>query len=442
MARFANPFRHQLPVLSPVTAAALARGLSQGLGSPLPGVADPRSQLLDALIRAYRARDGVLLGSGTQALTLALAAARQMAGDPAAPVALPAYSCFDLVTAAVGSRSRVTFYDLDPASLAPETSSLEAALEAGARVVVLAPLFGIPMDRGALEPLLERWDAVVVDDVAQSHGARWQGEPVGAGSELAVLSFGRGKGWTGGGGGALLVGSDRASGSLHRVFEEGRPDRAGVGSSMRSWARAAAVWGVGRPDLYRIPRSVPALGLGETRYREPEPLREMSPGAAAILLATALRVEGEAEARRRHAGELLSLIEAAGVDPGIRGPVGGEAGYLRLPVRVRGGSVRVKRVRGAEARAGLAGTADPERARMLGAEGGYPRMLPELPQVADWLAEGRGAEAHRARWPGADALVQELVTLPTHSRTRRHERQELVSLLPAEGSDAGGSTSG
>jgi len=92
--------RHQLPVYSPVTAKASFLAVAQALHLG----ADPRPQLRALLEREYDAQSVLLCGSGTQALTIAIREARKRV-DPAAPVALPAFSCFDVATAAVGAAS-------------------------------------------------------------------------------------------------------------------------------------------------------------------------------------------------------------------------------------------------------------------------------------------------------------------------------------------------
>lgn len=422
MSAYANPFRHQLPAYSPVTARALAAGLQAGLVAAAGVGTDPRELLRRHLEEAYAARRVLLLGSGTQALTLALEVARFGGEDGEAPVALPAYSCFDVATAAVGAGVPVRFYDLDPETLGPDPESLERVLSQGARTVVLAPLFGVPLDRELLDPLLQRWAPLVVEDAAQAHGARWQGEPLGAGGDLVVLSFGRGKGWTGGGGGALLA---RSASAVEALSRAGRPDAgdlvpAGVGRGVGALLRATALWAMARPDVYRVPCAMPWLGLGETHYRAPEPPASMPAIAAAVLWAARHAAADEAMVRRRHGRELAALLEERGAVGFVRVPPRGTAGYLRFPLRVPGG---------------LAGLADPERGRFLGAEDAYPRILPELPPRAGKVLGTKPAasEGEATEWPGAEALVRELVTFPTHSRTRSWERRELVSLVPVTG---------
>ncbi|MET0399208.1 MAG: DegT/DnrJ/EryC1/StrS family aminotransferase, partial [Longimicrobiaceae bacterium] len=193
------PLRHQLAVYSPVSLRAGGRAAGDAL---LRG-ADPRAPLLAELLRDYAAGSGALCGSGTQALQLALVEARRRGGD--APVALPAFSCYDVAAAAVGAGVRVALYDVDPGTLAPDPESLERVLAAGARTVVAGPLYGVPLEWDTLRGAAGRHGALLVEDAAQGHGASWHGRPLGSLGDLSVLSFGRGKGWTGGRGGALLA---------------------------------------------------------------------------------------------------------------------------------------------------------------------------------------------------------------------------------------------
>ena len=74
------------------------------------------------------------------------------------------------------------------------------------------------------------------------------------------MSFGRGKGVTGGRGGALLVNPGWRGGS------DESPLLPGIRGVMEVPALKAQ-WLLARPWLYRIPASLPFLGLGDTVYR-------------------------------------------------------------------------------------------------------------------------------------------------------------------------------
>src|SRR3989454_9778627 len=173
-----GPLWRQVPVYSPLTLDAAWRAATQALSRR----DDPRPRVERLLRALYPAREAVLLGSGTHALGLAIRVAVRVVGEPCV-VALPAFSCYDVATAAVGADVHIALYDVDPWTLAPDLDSVTATLAEGARVVVVAPLFGIPVDWDAIEHCLAAFGALAIEDAAQGHGARWRGSPLGSRSE-------------------------------------------------------------------------------------------------------------------------------------------------------------------------------------------------------------------------------------------------------------------
>lgn len=344
----------------------------------------------------------MLFGSGTQALAAALRL--HAAGSRAdRAVALPAYCCYDVASAAVGANARVLLYDLDPRTLAPDLVSLERALLDGARVVVVAPLYGVPVDMAPLSALATSHGAALVEDAAQAQGAFWRGRRVGALAETSVLSFGRGKGWTGGAGGALLLRGD-AAGAADALVPAEAPGAAGD-AVMIGKATAQAL--LASPNLYGLPASLPWLHLGETRYHAPTEPRSISNAVAALVLETEEAAGHEVERRRANAARLDALLDGLPRCHRFGAPDGAVPGWLRYPVRLAAGTADVLRRRG----------------RRLGVAAAYPDTLAHLPALAQRLTSGRRV------WPGAEALVRELVTLPTHSRLRQAELIEVVRLV-------------
>jgi dTDP-4-amino-4,6-dideoxygalactose transaminase len=349
----------------------------------------------------FCSEDALLCGSGTQALQLALLAPRARSGGKDL-VALPAYTCYDVASAAIGADARVIFYDVDPASLTPDMESLARTLESEPAGVVIAPLYGWQPDWDTLRALSERHGVTLIEDAAQSFGARWRGRATGGLGELSVLSFGRGKGWTAVAGGALLG---------------PEPDLAPLTASLpaapnaedaRLLVRGLVQWGFGRPMGYAIPNMVPGLRLGETIYHPPRPVRRMSATAARLAAATVQDAESEAEGRRARARVLADELRSLAA-PHLRIPSvgsGTEPGSIRLPVLVSGrGRARLLR-----------------EGRALGIMPGYPLPLPELPPLAAKIVG-------RQPYPGAATLAQTLVTVPTHSLLSLGDMHRIVTLL-------------
>lgn len=386
--------RRELPVYSPVRFRSLLAGAAGALGA-----GRPRERLFELLAERFGTEDVLLTDSGTSALRLALTAAARFADgvsrtSPAREtVLLPAYCCYDVATAAVGAGVRVRLYDLDPDTLGPDWPSLEAALDEGASAVVAVHLYGLPVDIGRCARLAEQVDALLIEDAAQGFGGQLRGRPLGSLGTLGVLSFGRGKGVTGGGGGALLANDEAGRRALELVRGVPAPGRRGTGPLVR----LAAQWALGRPSIYGLPAALPWLGLGETHYRPPRPPRGIGRGPAAAVVANWEASCAEALTRRDHAGRLADL----GL-PGVTAALKAGACPLRLPLRL----AEVDRAMGRE------GVFKSERERQLevreGIVAGYPQPLYELPAAAGWgLPPGHS--------PGAARLARELRTAPTHS---------------------------
>lgn len=346
----------------------------------------------------------LLTDSGTTALRLAF---RAISRDwPRRPVALPAYSCYDLATAAVAADVPVLFYDLDPETLGPSLESLERVLREGVAAVVLAHLYGIPVDLDPVLELTETAEVAVVEDAAQGAGAQIDGRPLGSFGSLSVLSFGRGKGTTGCGGGALLAHDPRGRSWIDAVQGEvGERTRRGVGQL----PELVGQWLFGRPVLYSVPAALPFLNLGETVYREPRPARGVSNLSAGVLRGTLRLQADELRHRRRNAETLRRWMSSADGLKAITPPEGSTPSYLRLPVLAKGTMIEV-----------LTG----DESRSLGVMPGYPKRLDQLRPMQSQIQ----ANEHSA-WPGAEALTRQLFTFPTHSRLTEEGLSRLADLV-------------
>ena len=379
------------PVSSPVAPGEVARGAFAAAGIADAPLDDVRAELAGA----FGARSVTLTDSGTSALVLAFRALVPRDGV----VALPAYACIDLVAAAIGAGVRVRFYDLDPGSMSPEPGSLRATLGRGADAILVAPLYGYPVDMPAVAALAGERGIPVIEDAAQGAGSTLGGVRVGSFGAVSVLSFGRGKGTTGGSGGALLVHDavlvDRCAAL---AAELGPPSR-----GWRDVCLLAAQWALGRPSLYAIPSSIPALRLGEMVYHAPRDPRPIS-AAAARMVQWALAADGVELARRRaNARELEAACAGSTGFVPISHAQGSDPGFLRLAVR------DMRRAAAPSPR--------------LGALRSYPITLDEHPATASVLLPGESAGA------GARMLRDELFTLPTHSATTGDDRRRLHAWL-------------
>lgn len=367
--------RRQLPVHSPVRIGDVARAAA----AIAVGRTDERAALTAELAQHFGAHDALLTDSGTSALVLALRLTVTQRGT----VAFPAYGCIDLVAAAIEAGVRVRLYDVDPMTLSPDLASLRAACARGVEAVVVAHLFGYPADVAGACQVAADFGVPVIEDAAQGIGGALHGQPLGSFGDLSILSFGRGKGVTCGGGGALLA-TSAAWGDVIRAAEALLVNPS---AGVKPLASLTAQWALGRPSVYAIPCALPGLRLGEMVYRPAHEPRAMSNAALRMLVPAWQRADEAVERRRTIGFKLTAMARAARSVRPMRVVSGGTPGFLRMAVLD-------------------AGARSPSSA--LGIVRPYPRTLQDMPELWPIVAPGG------RRLPGADELVRSLFTLPTH----------------------------
>src|SRR4051812_16406056 len=128
--------------------------------------------------------------SGTDALWLALAAARIGPGD--AVVTTP-FSFFATVSAILRCGAQPVLADIDPATFNLSAAAVEEVVRnhKGAKIKAVLPvhLYGQCADWDAFTALKRKSDLLLIEDAAQAFGATWNGVPVGALGDLAAFSF-------------------------------------------------------------------------------------------------------------------------------------------------------------------------------------------------------------------------------------------------------------
>lgn len=218
--------------------------------------------------------------NGTSALQLILRALEIGPGDD---VIVPANSFIATAEAVSWAGARPVFADVDAATHLVTAATVEAAITPRTRAVLVVHLFGRTADLAALQALCEARGILLLEDAAQAHGARWNGQRVGSFGVAAGWSFYPGKNLGAfGDGGAITTSDEQLYRTLVQLRDHGQVkkyDHRLVGTNARLDTLQAAVlriklrhldsWNAAR----RRNAETYAKLLADSEFRLPAPLR-------------------------------------------------------------------------------------------------------------------------------------------------------------------------
>lgn len=225
-------------------------------------------------VEAFESEFGEYLGgvrcvgvaNGTDAVVLALRALGVGEGDE---VLVPAYTFIATASAVVLTGARPVFVDVEPDTLNIDADSLQANLSDRSVGVIGVHLYGRPFDLAAVTEICGANSLWLVEDAAQAHGARFQGQRVGSFGALATWSFYPSKNLgCFGDGGAVTSNDPSLIETVRRIANHGRTahyEHSDVGMNSRLDALQAAVL---RTRLLRLEDDNQRRRAIASRYRE------------------------------------------------------------------------------------------------------------------------------------------------------------------------------
>ena len=196
----------------------LMRGALAG-GRALQG--EPVGAFEAALARRCGRTHAIAVGSGTDALHFALAAAGVGPGDE---VIVPAVSFIASASCVLQAGAMPVFADVDE-HLLIDLDAAAALLTPRTRGLIVVGLYGQMVDPWAAEAFASAHGVVLVEDAAQAFGAEAGGRPAGATGALSCCSFDPTKTIAApGSGGAVLCDDDELAAAVRRLRWHGRDE--------------------------------------------------------------------------------------------------------------------------------------------------------------------------------------------------------------------------
>lgn len=130
------------------------------------------------------------VANGTDALEIAIEA---LDLPPGSEIIVPGNSFIASSEAVSRSGHAVVFADADDGSYTLDPESVRAKITPRTRALMAVHLYGHPCDMKSLMAIAREHDLRVIEDCAQAHGAKFDGQNVGTFGDLATWSFYPGK---------------------------------------------------------------------------------------------------------------------------------------------------------------------------------------------------------------------------------------------------------
>lgn len=193
--------------------AAIARVLDQGWY-----IVGQETTAFEAEFASYIGVDHAIgVGSGTEALHVALKACGLGAGDEVITVAQTAVAT---VAAIEMAGATPVFVDIEEGFLTLDPLKLERAITPRTRAIIPVHLYGQPADLAPIIEIARRHNLLLIEDCAQAHGATYKGKRVGSFGDVACFSFYPTKNLGAIGDGGMVVTNDAEIAKQSRLLRE------------------------------------------------------------------------------------------------------------------------------------------------------------------------------------------------------------------------------
>ena len=193
----------KIPHSMPTLGKEEARGLREVLASGRIATGDEVEQFEQEMTSYLGLSGAVATASGTAALHLSLLALGVKTEDE---VIIPSFTCSALLNAVNYCRAKPIIVDVDEETMNISLSAAQKALSKRTAAIIVPHMFGYPLEN--IDDFLTLGPPVI-EDCAQSLGARYHGTMTGTSGEIAMLSFYATKVITTGHGGMVISSNEK-----------------------------------------------------------------------------------------------------------------------------------------------------------------------------------------------------------------------------------------
>ena len=331
----------------------------------------------------FGAKHVFLASSGKAALYLILTGLKRLTRKR--KVIIPAYTCFSVPSAIRMAGLDIVLCDIRPETLDYDFSQLRDLVDDDTLCVISTHLFGIPADVSKARELCENRKIFIIEDAAQAMGAVSGRGKIGTIGDVAFFSLGRGKNITCGSGGIIITSAGDIGDSIRKDYAD--LEKVPAIEYIRNIVEIVFMMIFLRPEFYWVPKNLPFLKIGETRFCRSFPVRKLTGFQAGLLYDWRQKLE---TLNRTRSGNSDGYIKSLELSNGLHIYANGFP-YNRFPIYLGGKSSKEELC---------------ESGDRIGISPMYPFPIHRIQEIKESID-------HRSLG-GAETISDTLVTLPTH----------------------------
>ena len=259
------------------------------------------------------------VASGTAALFLALLAHGIGPGDEVITTPFTFFATGEAISQ-VGAKP--VFVDIDPVTYNIDPNRIEAAITPYTKAIMPVHLYGQPADMDAINAIAEKHGLIVIEDAAQAHGSRYNGQRAGSLGHAACFSFYPSKNLgCYGDGGAVVTNDPKLAEKVARLRDHGRVSKyehEELGYGLRLDGIQAAILSAKLPHLddWNAGRRDRAARYAELLADLPVTTPEHLPHVEPVYHCYTIRLEEDV-----NRDQVVSHLKAQGVGVGVHYPI-------------------------------------------------------------------------------------------------------------------------
>jgi dTDP-4-amino-4,6-dideoxygalactose transaminase len=160
---------------------------------------------------------GIGVGSGTEAIHLALSACGIGRGDEVITVS---HTAVATVAAIELAGATPVLVDINPDFYTIDTEKIESVITSQTKAIIPVHIYGHPADMDPILEIAKKYNLLVIEDCAQAHGAKYKGKRVGSIGNIGCFSFYPTKNLGALGDGGIVVTNDANLGNKANLLRE------------------------------------------------------------------------------------------------------------------------------------------------------------------------------------------------------------------------------